>query len=282
MQSLVVVTLACAAVGGCDKIPGLHHAQPKGQVVATVDGQEITQRELDAALKQLNVQNPALRKKAEDAAIQQLIARKVLAKAARDQGLDKTPDFALALQGTTENLLAQALQAKLAAAVPAPSPDEVDRFVSDHPDVFAQRKVFEVEEIAALPGDVKKLADALKPINTIDAAEALLQSQHIAYKRAPGELDAASIDPDTAETMAKAPNELYVTAQGNGLLILQIKDSKVVPVTGQAATDAATQMIRQRNISQALKSQFGALMSKASVKYNPAYAPNAAPKPKTP
>jgi EpsD family peptidyl-prolyl cis-trans isomerase len=283
MPSLVVVILACAAVGGCDKIPGLHHDQPKGQVVATVDGQEITLRELNAAIKQLNVQDPALRKKAEQAAIQQLIAVKVMAKAARDQGLDKTPDFALALQGATDTLLAQSLQAKLAAAVPPPSADEVDRYVSDHPDVFAQRKVFEVDEIAAVPsGDVQKLADQFKPINTMDAAEALLQAQHVPYKRASGELDATAMDPDTAETVAKAPTEVYVTPQGEGLLIFQVKDSKVVPITGPAATNAATQMIRQRNTNQALKGQFGDLMSKANVKYNPAYAPNAAPKPKAP
>jgi EpsD family peptidyl-prolyl cis-trans isomerase len=277
--SLVAVIIACAIVGACQRIPGFDRAPPKGQVVATVDGQEITLRELDAVLKQANISDPALRKTAEQAAIQQLIARKVLAEVARQQGLDKSPDFALSLQGATDELLGQSLQAKLAADIPSPSSDEVERFVADHPDVFDQRKIFEVDEIAAAPsGDVDKLTEAFKPIETMDAAEALLQGQHVPYKRAPGEIDALSIDPDTAETVAKTPTEVYVTPEGDGLVIFQVKDVKIVPVTGQAATNAAAQIIRQRVTNQALANQFSELISKASVRYNSAYAPT--PKPK--
>src|SRR4029079_16187186 len=92
------ISVACWALCACDSggKPVTAGSEPTGQVVATVNGQEITLRELNAELGAAPPPiDPKAAKAAEQAALRSIIGRKVLAGAAREQGLDKTPDFAL-------------------------------------------------------------------------------------------------------------------------------------------------------------------------------------------
>ena len=108
---------ACVSLGAC-RLPHLGGDAPKepsGQVVAVVDGREVTLRELRAELTGVSFPNAQARKFAERAALQAIIRRRLVAMAAHDQGLDKTPDFALSKQRAMDILLAETMQAKLEA-----------------------------------------------------------------------------------------------------------------------------------------------------------------------
>ena len=82
-------------LAGCGK----GGAEPeKGQVVATINGKDVTIHELNAELQGANV--PAnisadQKKQIEQAALQQVVNRRILADIARERGLDKTPMFLL-------------------------------------------------------------------------------------------------------------------------------------------------------------------------------------------
>ena len=78
--------LACIALSGCGMIGG--DKAPKGQVVATVNGEEITVTELNRELAGAAPANPAERKAAEQAALESIITRKLVAQASKDQNLD--------------------------------------------------------------------------------------------------------------------------------------------------------------------------------------------------
>ena len=43
--------------------------------------------------------------------------------------------------------MAQALGPKIAASAPKVTSDDVERFIKEHPDIFAQRKIFDVDQI---------------------------------------------------------------------------------------------------------------------------------------
>ena len=117
-RGLAVVAVSALALAGC-RLPWVSAGKaPTGQVVATVGGEEITVRELNAELAGVNLPDPKTRKLAEQAALRNIIARTILAKAAVDQGVDKTPDFALQKQRAMQGLLVQTLQNKVVASVP--------------------------------------------------------------------------------------------------------------------------------------------------------------------
>jgi EpsD family peptidyl-prolyl cis-trans isomerase len=209
-------------------------------------------------------------------ALRNIIARKILAKAARDQGIDKTADFALLQQRAAETLLTEALENKLAASVPAPSTEEVARFISDHPELFAQRRLLEVDQITAARPNDQNVMKELAPLNTLEDIAALLTREHIEFRRGAGELDTARMGPQmTAAILKLPPNEVFVVPNGNLILVNQVRDSKVVPLGGDEANKIATQYLKTEHSRDAITKAVNELLAKASptVRYNPAYQP---------
>ncbi|GAC1576673.1 MAG: hypothetical protein NVS3B5_08350 [Sphingomicrobium sp.] len=93
--------------------------EPHGQVIAVVNGVEITLAELNAEARARNLAIGSDRAQ-RDSAIADLINRKLLVQAAHERGLDQTPQFILAERRLREIFLAQQIVAeRVADNVPA-------------------------------------------------------------------------------------------------------------------------------------------------------------------
>ena len=69
-KTVILMTVAAASLslGGCDKIKHLIGGKPSGQVVATVNGDEITALELKAEMGGFSSRDPKIQKAAEQQA----------------------------------------------------------------------------------------------------------------------------------------------------------------------------------------------------------------------
>ncbi|HEX4182360.1 MAG TPA: hypothetical protein VHY34_03800 [Caulobacteraceae bacterium] len=284
-----LAAVSCLGMAACH-FPGLPggNKPPTGQVVATVDGKEITRLELEAELAGVSTPDPKIRKAAEQQALQMIIARTILADEARKQQLDKTPDFALQQQRATDTLLAQALQNKSAAAVPAPTDDEAQRFITDHPDIFAQRKIFVVDTIRMARPTDPDLIKGLEPLKTLPDVEAYLTAHNIEHGRTSGNIDAVGADPRLIDQIVKLPpNEVFLYPGQNGVLLVnQIRDVHIVPFQGDDATKYAMALLKKQRTQEAVGKQMRQIVQADAkqVQYNEAYKPapqaaTAAPKP---
>jgi peptidyl-prolyl cis-trans isomerase C len=278
-RGALVAAAACVALAGCH-FPGLGggHKAPTGQVVATVDGREVTLRELNAEMGSAAYPDPKTRKLAEQQALRNIVARIVLANAARAQGLDKTPDFALQKQRAIDSVLAQELQQKLVAAVPEPSKDEAQNFIGSHPDTFLERKVFLVDQIR-MPKVPIEVLKSLEPLKTMDEIEAVLVKDNIPHQRGDATLDAVGADPRLVEFILKLPaNEVFVVPSNEGFLVNRVKETKVVPFTGDQATQYATKWLARQRTQQSVSRSFTQMLnaSASKIQFNKDYAP---PKP---
>jgi EpsD family peptidyl-prolyl cis-trans isomerase len=271
--------LICFGLAGCQFGHQAASPTPVGQVVAVVDGHEITMRNLDAELGGRAPADPRARAAAQQAALRAIVSRIILADEARAQGLDKTPEFALRKEAVIDALLARSLASKFAASVPSPSPDEAQGFIAAHPDSFGQRKIFTVDQIrTAQPAD-PALIEALKPLNTLEDVEALLVREHIEFHRVTTDLDALALDPKTAQSISnRPPNGVFVLPTGNGVLVSQIKQSRVQPFTGEPATQYALKYLQAQRSREATAKEIDAVLAKGagSVRYNRNFAPPSA------
>lgn len=278
-RGALVAAVACVALAGC-KFPGLggEHKAPTGQVVANVDGREVTLRELSAEMGNAAYPDPKTRKAAEQTALRSIVARIVLADAAREQGLDKTPDFALQKQRAIDTVLAQELQQKLVAGVPAPTKEEAQSFIASHPDIFLERKVFVVDQIR-MPRVPLEVLKTLEPLKTMEEIEGVLNKDNIPHQRADATLDAVGADPRLVEFIMKLPqNEVFVLPANEGLLVNRVKETKVIPFTGDQATEYATKWLARQRTQEAVSRSFNQYLTAAAgkVQFNKDYAP---PKP---
>jgi peptidyl-prolyl cis-trans isomerase C len=256
------IAMACLALAGCQPSA----KAPTGQVAATVNGQEITQKQIDTELAGTQLGgDPHALEAARRQALQSIIARKLLAKAARDQGLDKTPEFAVREQGQTEAILAQALEAKLVNAVPQPTADDAQDFMRKYPDVFAERKIFTVDQIRFMPPPGSNVLRELHPLNTLEDVEAVLNREKIPFQRSLERLDAVGADPSVIAQIVKLPpNEVFIMPSRAGVSASQIKDEKVEPFVGDAATKYATQWVLMQRRRESFQRYLGQMIAKAS------------------
>lgn len=270
-------------MGACN-FGGSKPKAPTGQVVATVGGQEITVRQLNAELSGAAAVAPAAQKEQKRAALNFMIERTVLANEARKQGIDKDPDFILLSQRNEDALLAQQLQAKVAATVPAITLDEATRFEIANPNIFAERKIFEVDQIRMNQPSDRSILAKLQPLKTLDEVANLLTENKLPFQRGTTAIDAVGQNPKLIDAIvALPPQEVFVFPAGNQIMINQVKNARTEPFTGDAANKYAMNVLRLERTQTAVQKQMAAILAKAknTIVVSKDYAPpaKAAPAP---
>jgi len=262
--SMALTVAACGALADC-KLPWTQNAVAGRQVVATVQGRLITKEDVDAEMAGGPASDAAHRRGAEASALRDIIARDIMAKAARAQGLDRTPAFRREEARITDALLAQALQQKLAAA-PAPTTRaEALAFMGAHPDLFAARKIFTLDQIRLAPPSDPSLLKALSGLTSLDQIAAALAQSKTPFQRDTAQLDAVSAAPALVEALAKAPpGQLFVLPQGAILSINQIKAARVEPFAGEPAIAYAQKVLSSQADRGAVQNGLKAIFAKAA------------------
>ena len=270
------LALVLAGCGDSDEKGGAAEQLEKGQVVATLNGEDITVHELNAELMGVALPTGERRKAVEQAALQQIINRKILANEARERGLDKTPMYILQERRADEALLVQLLQRDIASKMPQPTRDQAEAFIRQNPQLFAERKIYTIDQIQfQQPEDIRKL-QAFEPLTTMDQVESKLIEDGIQYRRAPTQLDTVGANPELIAQINRLPaGEIFLIPTGQVVLANLITGSKTEPFTGDAAIAYATRLLQQRQLSTAASQQLDEKLKKAreSVKYQAGFAP---------
>lgn len=274
-----VAAVALMSVSACHGQSGA--ALDKGQVVANVDGEEITVFELNAEMQAAPAPAGVDRKVLEQMALQRVIERKILAKIARDKGLDKNPAFLLQQRRASELILATMLRDQIASKIAQPNDGEIATYQAAHPEFFAQRKVFTVEQILfPAPTSMDKFRQ-IAPLKTLDQLAAKLTADGTQFRRGPGKIDSLQLPVDAVKKIGTMPaGEMFILPSQQGVTANVITETTIVPLTGTEARNAAINALKAERFAKAADSQFADIVKKAkgSVKYQPGYAPPAAPK----
>ena len=256
-RTIAMLLCATALVSACDK-----KSEPKGQVVATVYGEEITERALQAEMGQAP-KDPKAQKQIRDAALQRIVQRMLLAHEAEERKLDKTPDFAIQEERMKQQLKANLLQKSLADQVPPPSQDEIEKFVAEHPKQFAERKLYVVDQIVAMVTDPAALK-ALSAEQSFDAAFQTLQQMNAPMQRALTTLDPLRIDPRATEQLAAlAPGQMISMSDDRRIMLNRLVEAQPAQLTGPAALNVGGKFMLQQRQQEALGRQYKTLLDKA-------------------
>lgn len=274
----LAVALTLTACGG----KGGDASLEKGQVVATVNGTDVTINELNAELLGVALPPPGDKRKAvEQQALQGLVDRTILADLAREKKIDKSPTFILQKRRADETLLVQMLQRDMASKLPVPSADEAKSFIQNNPDLFAQRKIFALDQIQfQAPDDLTRLK-AYEPLKTMEQIEKQVIADGLKYRRAPGQLDAATANPELVRQIVKMPaGEIFIIPANGALIASRVTGVKIEPFTGEKAEQYAMNLVQQKKMAAAADKELSEKIKKAraAVKYQKGYEP---PKPPT-
>lgn len=280
MRTLVLSGLVVGAsvlISACSSEPKAEKQLKKGQVIATVNGEDVTVYELGAELQGLDAPAGEAHKKLEQAALQRLIDRKILTDIARERKLDKTPDYLLQTRRANEQILVNLLRQDEASKIPASTTEDVEKFIAGNPWMFAERKLLIIDQVQfPMPADRKTL-DAYKPLKTLDQVEQKLGADGIEYRRVPTSLDTLQLPASLTKSIMDLPQgEVFVVPAGGGLTANRIIEIRPTPLKGPDAIKVARDMLRRQSMAQKAAADLEPLVkaARAKVVYQSGYGPS--------
>src|SRR5687767_12861806 len=124
--------LCAAALAGCGRSEG---GTVSGSLAVRVNSEAISFEQVQSA-------------RARQRTLEQLIDERLARQSAVRQGLERSPRVVQAIEAATSEILARAYLDQVAAALARPAtPEEVRRYYAAHPELFAQRRIYRLEEI---------------------------------------------------------------------------------------------------------------------------------------
>lgn len=149
-RSLFGIAFVLALAGCAD--------EPQGQVVATVDGEEVTAREVMAELNAMGTTGKGA--KAQAAALDMVIERKLLVRAAQSALLDQLPAFQIEALRQRELALASLLLRRNADRVSRPSGAAIAAHIAANPWRYDRRVALQLERVDGAAQGSVSVADS--------------------------------------------------------------------------------------------------------------------------
>lgn len=166
-------------ISGCNSDSNTHSA--KAGLLAKVNGDEITTRQLDAEMKsaQLTSQTDSeLRAQV----LSKMIDRQLLAQESIKLNLDRLPEVADAVNSAKAQIYAQTYLAHKLSKLSSPDEKQIESYIQSHPEIFAHRKVFSTTDVIfAYEPVALELQSLQATVTDLQSLQAALDKRSIKY-----------------------------------------------------------------------------------------------------
>jgi len=278
LGTLAVAVLAAVALSACQKKeagPAPAAAASAPQVVAKVNGEEITSQQLDYAVHQ---RRGAMRGDPDAnnrAALEELIDRELEAQQARKLKLDEQPQLQQTLEAFRRELLAREFLKNVVEKMPKPTDAEVQKYYDEHKAMFADRQSYNLKRYEITVEADKRNAVAEKAGSFKSGAEldAWLKSQGLKFETAPLVVASEQLQGPVGDRLkALKPGQALAQPGGVGAAAFLLESLQPAPKTLQDARPQIETVLgaelRRTTLSSAAKD----LRKDAKVEYRGTYA----------
>lgn len=260
-------------------------AKPATQVAIRVNGSEISVHQVNAVLGGAPALSPEEAARLKKEVVDRLVNQQLAIDQAVEKKLDRSPDVVLAIERAKREILARAYLESLAAAQPKPLPEEIKKYYGDHPELFANRRVFQIQELLTNAGP--GVADGLKPLvaagKNLDEMAAWLKAKNIAFRSSEEIRAAEKLPLELLPKLAELKDgQALLVERPQGILVMRIAASQPAAVDEAAATPRIQQFLANERAQKATNAEIQRLRAAAKIEYQGEFASlAAAPAPAT-
>ena len=263
-RALCVCTLTFTGIfslSGCDK-----RLEDSGQVLARVNGEEISVHQVNFALQYARQRNTS--PDAGQAILETMISRQLAAQEAISLGLDRNPDVMMRLQEVRLETLASAYAADIARKLPPIRDEDVASFYREQPALFAQRRIYRLREIT-VPAD----SASYKSIKE-ELAKSPPSSKTLAWiRQQPGKItDQTSVRPSNdlpadvaARLLTLEPGKWQLFESPAGLLLYEVQSFEANPMSWTAAAPQIRENLNRQAERELFNKTIAQLREKAKI-----------------
>lgn len=259
---VILLTVAGLAACGGDK------QKKVGQALASVNGEEITALQLNEELQRAGV--PAAQQEAASKQLlEALIDRQVVENVALKEKIDRDPKVMQAVERAKALIISQAYMQKKLSGIARPSKAEVEDYFNKHPELFSNRKQFDMRQLLIASKDMN---DALKQVidksKSLDEVAAWMESNKIGFARAQVSRTTTDLAPELVGKLQSMPKgQLFIINEGERAMLMTIVDIKDVPVKLAAAAPQIEQYLVNTRAKDAAKKEMDRLRAAAKIEY---------------
>ncbi len=262
MASITMSFMAGDALAGGKKVES-----GQTQVVAKVNGREITHNEVRVEMARLSLipTDP----NAERIAMQAIVDRTVAAEAARSAKIDRRPDALWRMEAAKEQALADLYMGLVAQPV-EPTQSEIQDFMLANPTLFteARRYSFSVLEIGLDDFDLDSMTPLFDERSDFKRLQDFLDKSQIAYSLSASVRPASSFPEAIRVQLAKYDVSDNIVLQGSDKIsILKIIRIMNDSVTLEEGSPSARAILRREDATKKVTTRIEALRKTAKVTY---------------
>jgi EpsD family peptidyl-prolyl cis-trans isomerase len=269
MKHIRLVVLAPALVPLAFTLPGCgkeEHKKAATQVVAKVNGDEISVHQINFVLSRAQGINAENAEQAKQDILNKLIDQQLAVQQAEATKLDRDPGVMQTIEATRRDVLARAYLEKIAAAQPKPTEDEARKYYAEHPELFAQRRIYNLQEIlvpAANVGEVQQLVAQNRSMQDIAAT---LKARDVKFAANAGVRSAEQLPLNViARLHTVKDGQTVIIEAPQGAMVVRVVASQSQPVPeGEALPRIQQFFANQRNV-EAVTNELKALRTRAKI-----------------
>ncbi len=258
--------LAVASLAGCSRFEEKPAAT---QVAARVNGHEITVHQVNDVLARQNIpgdQAPAAKRQILDRLIDQELARQQ----AMEKQLDRTPGTVRAMEAAKNEVLARAYLEQIAATQRKPTPEEIKKYYAEHPELFAQRRLYSVEELSVpqktiAPAALREQARQAKDLAELTSMLSTHKATAVVNRavRAAEQLPLAWLG--AMQQMKDGDVQVFEGAEQ--ISVVRLVASRSAPVDEATAAPRIEQFLFNRALNKAIEAEVKELRGKSNIEY---------------
>lgn len=268
-STALLVAALSTGLAACGDKEGTKEAT---QVAAKVGSEEISVHQINQVLSRSN-SNGATKESVQAASkqvLERLIDQQLAVDQATENKLHRSPDVVTQLEATRREVLARAYIQQVVGSLPKLTPDEVKKYYAENPALFAERRIFNVQELqvpeaASVLSELRSMAEAGKPIQEV--AE-MLNARSVKFRGGSATRAAEQIPLELLPKVhALKDGQSLVLSAGTGATFLRIDSSRLAPVTEAVAAPGIEQFLNNRRSTEAVAAEIKRLRAATTVTY---------------
>lgn len=265
-RRIAVLSLALLAMAGCADSDANN---PNTQVVAKVNGDEISVHQVNNAIAQIPNVTPENVEKVRGEVLDKLINQQLAIQQAEEHKIDRSTEVMMKVDAARREILTRAYLSQVVASLPKPGENEAKEFYTSHPALFAERRIYNLQEIVLeQPHPPAAQIRELIAGKSMDQIAAALKAQNISFSTNSGTRAAEQISLPVLNGLAEIQDgETKVVETSKAVLILHVAASQSAPVSEEAALQRIPQYLANEQAKEAITADLDRLKAEADIEY---------------
>jgi EpsD family peptidyl-prolyl cis-trans isomerase len=202
--------------------------------------------------------------------LEKLIDQQLAVEQATEDKLHRSPEVVSQIEAARRDILARAYMQKIAGALPKPSAEEIKKYYAEHPALFSERRIFNVQEIVTptapgLADQLRAMVAAGKPI--VEVAN-WLKSKGVKFDGGSATRAAEQIPLERlAQIHALKDGQSILLESPQTITVVRVASSQSSPVAEAAALPRIEQFLTNQRASEAVTTNIKQLRAAAKITY---------------